>query len=131
MVLIQLHLCGRYCTLIHLARATPPSLVSEALQLFDIEVRQCFMQSITVEATDCAWQQAQLNLRHGDLGLCSVSHHSSVAYIASLSASSFGDAQIIHLSHAVDLFNNFVSLCELISVDSITASPFHQKVLSK
>ena len=67
MVLIQFHLCGRYCTLIHLARATPPSLVSEALQLFDIEVRQCFMQSIAVEATDCAWQQAQLNLRHGDL----------------------------------------------------------------
>eukprot|EP00731_Ephydatia_muelleri_P019225 Em0012g50a len=31
-------LCGRYCKLIHLARATPPSLVSEALQLFDIEV---------------------------------------------------------------------------------------------
>ena len=37
--LILLCLCGSYCKLIHLARATPPSLVSEALQLFDVEVR--------------------------------------------------------------------------------------------
>ena len=120
-----------YCKLIHLTTAITPSLVPEALQLFEVEVRQCFMQSIAVDATDHAWQQAQLNLSHGDLELCSVSHHSSAADIASLSASSFGDAQILHLSHAVDRFNNFVSLCELISVDSITASPFHQKVLSK
>ena len=40
--LILLRLCGSYCKLIHLARTTPPSLVSEALQLFDVEVRQCF-----------------------------------------------------------------------------------------
>ena len=40
-----------YCKLIHLARATPPSLVTEALQLFDVEVRQCFAQSIAVEVT--------------------------------------------------------------------------------
>ena len=60
--LILLRLCGSYCKLFHLARATPPSLVSEALQLFDVEVRQCFTQSIAVEVTDHAWQQAQLNL---------------------------------------------------------------------
>ena len=90
--LILLRLCASYCKLIHLARATPPSLVSEALQLFDVEVRQCFAQSIAVEVTDRAWQQAQLNLSHGGLGLRSVSHHSSAAYIASFCASSFGDA---------------------------------------
>ena len=54
--LILLRLCGSYCKLIHLARATPPNLVSEALQLFDVEVRQCFAQSIAVEVTDHAWQ---------------------------------------------------------------------------
>ena len=101
--LILLRLCGSYCKLIHLARATPPSLVSEALQLFDVEVRQCFAQSIAVEVTDRAWQQAQLNLSHGGLGLCSVSHHSSAGYIASLCASGFGDAQNPHLSHTVSL----------------------------
>lgn len=36
--LILLHLCGSCCALIHLARAIPPSLVSEPLQLFDIEM---------------------------------------------------------------------------------------------
>ena len=41
---------------------------------------------------------------HEGLGLCSVSHHSSAAYIASLCASGFGDAQNPHLSHTVDLF---------------------------
>ena len=60
-----------YCKLIHLAGTTLPSLVSDALQLFDVEVevRQCFIQSIAIEATDCAWKQAQLNLSHGGLGL--------------------------------------------------------------
>ena len=114
--LILLRLCGSYCKLIHLARATPPRFVSEALQLFDVEVRQCFAQSIAVEVTDCAWQQAQLNLSHGGLGLLSVSHHSSAAYIASLCVSGFGDAHNPHLSHMVDLFNKLVSLSEVISV---------------
>eukprot|EP00731_Ephydatia_muelleri_P014360 Em0008g80a len=129
--LILLRLCGSYCKLIHLARATPPSLVSEALQLFNVEVRQCFAQSIAVEVTDRAWQQAQLNLSHGGLGLRSVSHHSSAAYIASLCASGFGDAQNPHLSHTVDLLNKLVSPSEVISVDAITTSPVHQRVLSK
>ena len=111
--LILLRLCGSYCKLIHLARATTPSLVSEALQLFNVEVRQCFAQSIAVEVTDRAWQQAQLNLSHGGLGLRSVSHHSSAAYIASLCASGFGDAQNPHLSHTVDLFYKLVSPSEV------------------
>ena len=93
-----LRLCGSYCKL---ARATPPSLVSEALQLFDFEARQCFAQSIAVEVTDRAWQQAQLNLSHGGLGLRSVSHHSSAAYIATLCASGFGEAQDPHLSRLI------------------------------
>ena len=74
---------------------------------------------------------AQLNLSHGGLGLRSVSHHSSAAYIASLCASGFGDAQNPHLSHTVDLFNKLVSPSEVISVDAITTSPVHQRVLSK
>ena len=129
--LTLLRLCGSYCKLIHLARATPPSLVSEALELFDVEVRQCFAQSIAVEVTDRAWQQAQLNLSHGGLGLRSVSHHYSAAYIASFCASGFGDAQNPHLFHAVDFFNTLVSPSEVISVEAITASPIHQRVLSK
>ena len=129
MALTLLPLCGSYCKLIHLARATPPNLISEALELFDVEVRQCFTQSIAVEVTDRAWQQAQLNLSHGGLGLRSVSHHFSAAFIASFCASSFGDAQNPHLSHAVDFFNTLVSPSEVISVVAITASSIHQRVL--
>eukprot|EP00731_Ephydatia_muelleri_P012305 Em0006g1199a len=36
-----------------------------------------------------------------------------------------------HLSHMVDLFNKLVSPPEVISVDAITTSPVHQRVLSK
>ena len=53
------------------------------------------------------------------------------AYIASLRASRFGDAQNPNLSHMFDLFSKLVSLSEVISVDAITTSPIHQRVLSK
>ena len=36
-----LRLCGSYCRLVHLARATPSSLAG-SLKLFDEEVRRCF-----------------------------------------------------------------------------------------
>ena len=48
-----------------------------------------------------------------------------------LCASGFGNAQNTLLSYMVDLINNFVSPSELILLDSIRASPFQQKVLSK
>ena len=46
--LILLRMCGGYCKLVHLARATPPSLASIPLQLFDAEVRECFAQCTAV-----------------------------------------------------------------------------------
>ncbi|KAL5500007.1 hypothetical protein EMCRGX_G011492 [Ephydatia muelleri] len=36
-----------------------------------------------------------------------------------------------HLSHTIDLFNKLVSPSEVISVDAVTTSPVHQRVLSK
>ena len=42
--LVLLRLCGSFCKLAHLARATPPSLSIKALELFDIDVRHCFSQ---------------------------------------------------------------------------------------
>ena len=70
--LILLRMCGCYCKMVHLARATPPSLAS-------------------VPVYDLARQQAQLNLSHDSMGLRSVSHHSSAVYIASLCSSGFGN----------------------------------------
>ena len=62
-------LCGSFSKLVHLARSTPPSLVAEALKGYDDDVRQCF--SASIDRTDKAWLQAQLNasLIRGGLGL--------------------------------------------------------------
>ena len=52
MALIELSVVWElYHKLIHLARAIPPSLVTEALQLFDVEVRQCFAQIVIVHGS--------------------------------------------------------------------------------
>ena len=90
-------MCGSYCKLVHLARATPRSLASDPLQLFDAEVRECFTLCTAVPASNLTWQQAQLSLSHGGLGLRSVSHHSSVACIASLCSSGFANRDHKHV----------------------------------
>ena len=43
--LTLIRLCGGFCRLNHLARATPPSLSVKALQLFDEDVCRCFSAS--------------------------------------------------------------------------------------
>ena len=79
-VLILLRLCGSFCKLVHLARATPTSLLFKALMLFDADIRKTFCQCTGVDISDFAWQQAQLSLSRGGLGLsCSLVHHSSAA----------------------------------------------------
>ena len=40
--LTLLRMCGGFCRLVHLARATPPSLAMTSLQLFDEDVRRYF-----------------------------------------------------------------------------------------
>ena len=65
---------------------------------------------------------AQLSLSHGGLGLCSVSHHSSAAYIASLCSSGFANRDHKHLARAVDSFNRIVSPSKIVTVASILAS---------
>ena len=59
--LILLRMCGGYCKLVHLARATPRSLASDPLQLFDAVVRECFTLCTAVPASNLTWQQAQLS----------------------------------------------------------------------
>ena len=85
--LTLIRLCGGFCRLNHLARATPPSLSAKALRMFDEDVRRCFSASTGIDTSDDAWQQAQLSLCKGGLGLRSLSHHASAAFIASLSSS--------------------------------------------
>ena len=44
-----LRMCGSFCRMVHIARVTPRSLVSDALEVFDEEVRNCFMLSTAIE----------------------------------------------------------------------------------
>ena len=69
-----LWVAGSYCRMVHLARATPPNLASDALEQFDKAVRECFSTTLAVDVSDRAWHQTQLGLRHGGLGLRSLSH---------------------------------------------------------
>eukprot|EP00731_Ephydatia_muelleri_P002494 Em0001g2494a len=81
--MLLLRQCGGFCRLIHLARTIPPSLAGDALSLFDDEMRQCFAECTAVDTPDFTWQQAQLSLSRGGLGLRHVSYHSPAAYLAS------------------------------------------------
>ena len=38
--------------MVHILKVTPPSLVSDALEVFDEEVRNCFMLSTAIEIED-------------------------------------------------------------------------------
>ena len=117
--LVLLRLCGGFCKLVHLARSTPPSLSSQALSLFDNDIRRVFSECTGVDTSDTAWKQAQLSLSRGGLGLRSLSHHSSAAYISSICSSGFGSKSVHHLSQAVEVFNNLVFPVEAINVESV------------
>ena len=128
--LVLLRLCGSFCKLAHLARATPPSLSIKALELFDIDVRHCFSQCTAVDTSDEAWLQAQLSLSRGCLGLRSLSSHAAAAYIASLCSSDFSSLSSLHLTSAIGKFNSSVSPSDVVSVESLAQRPPIQKALS-
>ena len=75
--------CAGYCKLVHLARSTPPSLISDGLALFDADVRH-FSQCTRIDAANTEWLQVQLSLGRGGLGLHSLALHSLAASLASL-----------------------------------------------
>eukprot|EP00731_Ephydatia_muelleri_P033521 Em0031g29a len=128
--LLLLRLCGSFCRLVHLARSTPPSLIVDGLALFDNDVRHCFAECTMVDTSDAAWQQAQLSLSRGGLGLRRHSLHSPAAYIASVVASDCSSPQSKHLLHAIDLFNASVPNTDELTITSITTSNLTQKLLS-
>ena len=94
-------------------------------------VRMCFSNCVATDISDVAWKQAQLGLSYGGLGLHSISHHSCVAYIASLSFSGLGSADNPHLMRSIVKYNGLVSPPDGISVESILASPIPQRILSQ
>ena len=109
--------CAGFCKLAHLARGTPPSHAMSALEAFDYDMRTAFTRCTAVDTSNQAWQQAELSLGRGGLGMRSLSRHSPAAYITSLSSSGAGPLSQEHLIHAVELFNSLVPSSEAISID--------------
>ena len=136
MALILIRLCGGFCCLNHIVRATPPppsppSLSFKALQLFDEDIHRCFSSTTGIDAWDAAWQQAQLSLSRGGLGLRSLAHHASAAYISSLSSSGLAPDSSQHLSDAVGMFNRLVPAEDSIKVEDFLSSAISQGKLSE
>ena len=123
-----LRICGGFCKLIHLARATPPSLCVDSLKHFDDEVRKCFASCLALSIPDSNWNQAQLSLSSGGLGLRSLALYVPAASLAASGCASPGN---MHLEKAVASFNNQVSMLDVITVDTVLAVPPHQHTLSK
>ena len=128
--LMLLRTCSGFCKLSHLARATPPSLSVKALELFDQDARSCLSQSTSVDLTDVSWNQAQLSLSRGGLGMRSLMLHAPAAYIASVCSSGYGLQSLTLLTHAVEMFNVCVAPADKISLDSLASSNINQKMLS-
>ena len=83
-----------------------------------------------MDASNDAWQQAQLSLRKGGLGLRSLSLHSPAAFIASVCSAGYGSHSTSHLSQAIDMFNCLVASSDVISVENLlSSSSVHQKAL--
>ena len=83
---VALHLlrqCVAFCRLGYSARVIPPSAHTEALLSMDNSVRACLEQIAGCSPSSRSWQQAQLKLKKGGLGLRSTEHHAPAAYIAS------------------------------------------------
>ena len=116
--------CAGFCKMAHLARGTPPSQAMSALKAFDLDILSCFSRCTAVDTSDQAWQQAELRLSRGGLGLRSISRHPPAAYIASLSSSGFSTSSQQHLKHAIEAFNSLVPTSDAVfEVDVLTCYP--------
>ena len=128
--LLLLRQCASFCKLVHIARSTPPSLVSEGLALFDGEVRCHFSDCVGIDASDAVWQQVQLSLSRGGLGLRRLELHCSAAYLASVIKTSNSDPLDEFSRQAVSIYNRLVPQASSLSDNSLLESGSSQKKLS-
>ena len=83
-----------------------------------------------VITSNIAWDKAQLSLCRGGLGLWSLSHDSSAAFISSICPSGFGSQSVHHLSRAIEVINSLVLPGEAITTKTALLSPPTQNKLS-
>lgn len=128
--LLLLRHCATFCKLVHLARSTPPTLVSEGLALFDAEVRRHFCDTVAIDPSDSEWLQVQLSLSRGGLGLRRLALHCSAAYLASVNKAGCSAPLDEFTLQAVTVFNSLVPHASSVSEESLLESCLSQKVLS-
>ncbi|KAL5473538.1 hypothetical protein EMCRGX_G028029 [Ephydatia muelleri] len=128
--LLLLRQCASFCKLVHVACSTPPSLVSEGLALFDGEVRCYFSDCVGIDASDAVWQQVQLSLSRGGLGLGRLELHCSAAYLASVIKTSNSNPLDEFSTQAVSIYNSLVPQASSLSDNSLLESGSSQKKLS-
>jgi len=85
--LLLLRNCLSFCRLNFILRTTPPDFISKLLADFDLNVRSCFENIISVVLNDRSWSQCILPVRLGGFGLRSTAQHCSSAFISSVSSS--------------------------------------------
>ena len=98
--------------------------------MFDDCVQRCFSECTAVDASASTWQQAQLSLKRGGLGLRRLSCHSPAAYIASYQSSGLSSLSGKYLSSSVDLYNSLVDPHDFLTLELVQNSHLSQKVLS-
>ena len=129
LALLLLRHCTTFCELVHLARSTPPALVSEGLALFDAEVRRHFCDTVAIDPSDSEWLQVQLSLSRGGLGLHRLALHCSAAYLASVNKAGCSAPLDEFTLQAVTLFNSLVPPSSSISEESLLEPCLSQKEL--
>ena len=78
--------CASFGKLVFSLRVVPHSKHGAALKSFDKAVRDCIEQFLCCSFSDSEWSLANLSTKMGGLGLHSVEHHSSAAFLSSQAA---------------------------------------------
>ena len=78
--------CAAFSKMVFSIRVVPASYHTEALRLFDAQVRAAFEQFTCLQPDDEQWAQATLSTNGGGLGLRSLTTHSQAAFLASRSS---------------------------------------------
>ena len=95
----------------HIARTMPLHLILSSMEKFDIDFHCSFAECTSCDVPDSAWRQAQLSLRRGGFGLCSLA-------IVSLC----GSGSVIptpHLENAITHYNTCVPLSDSLSISGL------------
>ena len=100
---------GLSCKVVHLAGSTPPDVMASAMQMYDNDGHRALTECTAVDAFGEAWQQAQLSLNRGSLGLCSLVQHCAAAYISSVRESGQCAVSTSHFLLSINLYNSSIS----------------------